>query len=532
MAEVIQEKAWQRPSWNSAPEIASFNQMRADLLSSTKRIEAAFEAANLAHLGADLVEGLTAHFGRVLQGQGPVLNWNPPQENVADARRELNASDGAATPLDRESLSRRFRELLTLCLERGNNLHHPHYVGHQVPASIPLAGLFDAIGSATNQVMAIYEMGPWATAVERALLDEIGGHIGFAAGQFGGLITSGASLANLTALLTARNVTLDGVFEAGLTDRGLPPVLVAHAESHYCIRRAAGILGIGSDRVVAAPLDARRAIDPPALNDVLSDLRRRKVPIVAVVAVAGATPTGAFDQLDAIADICERHRVWMHVDAAHGGAACISHQHRELVSGLHRADSVVCDAHKMFFMPALCALLFYRERADCQRAFNQDAPYLFDPIAQELAEYDSGLRTVECTKRAAAFGLWGVWSLFGRELFEDLVDVTFARAREFYELLEREPDFEPFARPECNIVTFRYIPPSLRGASTAELSEFQFRVRRRIIESGQFYLVANSIDGVGMLRTTIINPLTRREHLQMLLEVIRTEAAKLISVTG
>ena len=110
---------------------------------------------------------------------------------------------------------------------------------------MPLAALFDFVGSVTNQVMAIYEMGPWATAVEHAVIDAVGERLGFQPGKFAGLITSGGTLANLTGLLTARNVALGDSWTAGLAGRRPAPVLVAHADAHYSVTRSAGILGLG-----------------------------------------------------------------------------------------------------------------------------------------------------------------------------------------------------------------------------------------------------------------------------------------------
>lgn len=265
------------------------------------------------------------------------------------------------------------------------------------------------------------------------------------------------------------------------------------------------------------------------LDQTLTRLRAEGHPIIAVVTCACSTPIGAFDPLNSIADICQQHGVWMHVDAAHGGSALISPRHRHLVSGLERADSLVWDAHKMLFVPALCAFLYFKRRKDSYAAFQQHAPYLFDPTAPGLSEYDLGLRTVECTKRAAAFGLWGAWSLFGAQLFTDLVDVTFDLGREFYEKLVYAPDFEPMHHPECNIVAFRHLPPELRGATLAEQGEFQRRLRRRVIESGEFYLVATNLDGTEALRVTLINPLTTAEHLDQLLETLRCVGREILS---
>lgn len=502
---------------------------------SRKRIRAAFDPALLRAAGHKLVELLAEHLAQVEDSGRAVLNWRDPRENVAAAADILNCSsrlesDAAAlNGSSRDALADHFAELVQTMLSRGLNLHDPRYVGHQVPAPVPVAGLFDAVGAVTNQVMAIYEMGPWASAVEACLVDELGRRIGWKPGQFSGMITHGGSLANLTALLTARNVSLGDSWERGTARKDRAPVLVAHAEAHYCIARSAGILGLGTDNVVRAKLDERRRIDPNRLDDTLRELRGTNRPIVAVVACACATPVGAFDPLLDIAEVCRRHNVWLHVDAAHGGAACFSERYRHLVDGLDRADSLIWDAHKMLFVPALCAFVFLRDQRHRFEAFRQDAPYLFDPSAPGLADYDSGLKTIECTKRAAAYGLWGVWTLFGPRLFADLVDVTFDMGRQFYEKLSAADDFEPLNDPQCNIVVFRHVPDALRAAPPERVGAFQLELRRQVIESGRFYLVPTQKDGVAALRATIINPLTEPHHLDALLDALRETGRRLLS---
>jgi L-2,4-diaminobutyrate decarboxylase len=469
-----------------------------------------------------MVELLADHISRAEACGGPVLPWRDPAENVRDALAMLRAGNG-----DAASLPEQFSRLVRVMLDRGHNLHDPRYIGHQVAASVPLAGLLDAVGSVTNQAMATYDMGPWATAVEWAMVQELGQRIGWPPGTFAGMATHGGSLANLTGLLTARNVTLGDSWRRGVAQGGPPPVIVVHADAHYSVARAAGVLGLGTDQVVRVGLDDRRRMDVGQLDEKLRGLRAGKQPVVAVVACACSTPVGAFDPLGDVAEVCRRHGVWLHVDAAHGGAACLSPRHRRLVAGLDRADSLVWDAHKMLFVPALCAMVFYREAAHRFDAFRQDAPYLFDPAAPGMAEYDSALRTVECTKRAAVFGLWGLWSLFGEQLFADLVDVTFAMGRVFYEKLAAAPDFVPLHEPECNIVVFRHVPESLRNAPPDVLGRFQLELRRRVIESGAFYIVSTKIDGQGALRVTIINPLTTPAHLDELLDVLRASGKEL-----
>jgi len=494
-----------------------------NLAPALERIQTAFDPELLRSLGHQMTDLLGDHLERVENSQDAVLNWEEPAVNIEVASNLLNDITSA------ESLAARFGELVQTMLDRGHNLHDPRYIGHQVPASVPIAGLFDAVGSVTNQVMAIYEMGPWATAVEQALIDKLGSEIGWQPGEFSGLVTHGGSIANLTALLTARNVSLGEAWEAGLSGKGPAPVLVAHADAHYCIARSAGILGLGTNNVIKAALDDRRRIDPKQLDETLADLRKQNRPIIAVSACACATPIGAFDPLEEIADVCQKHDVWLHVDAAHGGAAILSDRYRHLVAGLDRADSFICDAHKMMFVPALCAFVFYKNAEHRYEAFRQDAPYLFDPSAPGLAEYDSGLKTLECTKRAAAFGLWGTWSLFGKQIFADMVDVTFSLGKTFYEKLSSADDFEPLHDPECNIVAFRYVPDQLRDATSEELGKFQLTIRREIIRSGKFYIVPTAAEGFGALRVTIINPLTTATHLDQLMDSIRETGREILN---
>lgn len=493
--------------------------------SARDRLRRVYSPEALRGLAHGLADQLADHLRDVESGQGPVLNWRVPEENLAAARDSISAHVSG----EAETMAARFHELIGLALGRGHNLHHPRYIGHQVPAPVPIAGLFDALASITNQVMAIYEMGPWATAVEHALIQAWGARLGLMPGHFSGLVTHGGTLANLTALLTARNVTLGDAWERGLAGRADAPVLVTHAESHYGVARSAGILGLGTEQVIRVPCNSRHQLDPQRLDETLSSLRQAGRPVIAVSACACATPIGSFDPLRDVSQVCRRHDVWLHVDAAHGGAVAFSRRHRHLIDGLELADSCICDAHKTLFVPALCAFVFYREGQHRFETFRQEAPYLFDPSALGMAQIDSGLVTLECTKRAAAYGLWGLWSLFGPQLFEDLIDVTFATARLLYEKLHSAPDFQALHEPECNIVVFRYVPPSESSLTPQQVGELNRVIRRQLMESGEFYIVQTSLDGVGAFRVTVMNPLTEESHLDQLLDAIRRTAADILN---
>lgn len=492
------------------------------------RIETAYSPDLLSAASQSLSELLTQHAQSMEKNDSTVLNWNHPVDNIQTAIELLNQRATKTPTGSLEERVQEFRNRVQLMLNKGHNLQNPRYIGHQVPASIPLAGLFDAITSVTNQVMAVYEMGPWATAVELALIELIGKEIGFTPGDFSGLVTHGGSLANLTGLLAARNVHCPEIGTQGPQAhlKSTPVILVSH-DAHYSVTRSAGILGIGTENIIKVPLDQQRRMNPLALKEVILKCKIENKNIIAVVACACATPIGAFDPLNEIADLCKQHQLWLHVDAAHGGPTCFSQQHRHLTEGLHRADSVVFDAHKMMFMPALSAFLFFKNKAHQFTAFQQQAPYLFDPSAPEIADYDLGLRTIECTKRANSYALWGIWSLFGKQLFADLVDVTFETAHEFHTLLTEADDFAPLHEPECNIVVFRYQPDWLKSLPQEQQNLFHFKLRRTIIESGEFYIVHSVLDKQAAFRITVMNPLTRKTHLKRLLDTIRQKGSEL-----
>jgi len=493
-----------------------------------QRIREAYDAQRFIAAGKQVIDLLGDYLSQAQASQNHVLNWADPKALCEQARSMLDISGDGASPAETTSFICEVDRLVRLTVAHGQTLHDPRYIGHQVAPPLPTAGLFEAVSSVTNQGMAIYEMGPWACAAEDAMVQTLGEALGFAPGKFAGVITSGGSLANLTALLTARNVAMNDVWSKGVSTSTQPPVLVAHGETHYCVARAAGVLGIGTDHVVKVKTDERCRMIPADLDQKLSELRQAKRPIIAVVAAACSTRTGAFDPLEEIAVICKKHSVWLHVDAAHGGAACLSQKHKHLLAGIEQADSVVWDAHKMMHVPALCTFLFYRDPAHRFCAFEQDAPYLYDPTAPNLVDYDSGLKTVECTKRAAAFGLWGAWCLHGRKLFADIVETTFAMARTFYEMLRDADDFEPLHEPMCNILMFRYLPAQLRDASLERLGSFQLELRRHLIESGRFYIVPGKWDGHGALRAVVMNPLTTASHLQALMNALREEGQRLL----
>ena len=219
-------------------------------------------------------------------------------------------------------------------------------------------------------------------------------------------------------------------------------------------------------------------MDPQKLDDCLRELRARNQPIVAVVACACATPIGAFDPLAELADVCQRHGVWLHVDAAHGGCACLSPRHRHLVEGLERADSVVWDAHKMLFVPGLCAMVFYRDRSHRFETFRQEAPYLFDPVGSGTGRVRQWAADGRMHEACGCVRLVGRLVVVRTTIVHRPGGRHVLARRQFLREAGSAADFTPLHEPQCNIVVFRYTPEATRGWPPEQLGKFQFELRR------------------------------------------------------
>jgi len=400
-------------------------------------------------------------------------------------------------------------------------LHATGYMGHQVPPPLPLAAAFNLASAIANQSSAVFEMSPTGTAVERALIQKVIEPVGWSPKKSDGIMTGGGSLANLTALLTARNVRYPEFWNKGRSAGERKPAIIVSADCHYSIARAAGILGLGTDQVIKSPVDSLRRLCPTRLLATIERARFDGLEPFCVVASAGATPVGSFDDLRAIGRIAHDHGLWFHVDGAHGASVLFSAEHRDLAAGIEMADSIVWDAHKMMFVPALSTFVLYKDRKHSLVTFEQDAPYLLDPEDPDRIWLDGASRTIECTKQVLAMGVWGLWSTYGSDVFGKIIDVTFGLTQQLHDLVCGTPDFTPVQKPQGNIFCFRHTPPNLNLHDEAAVSRHQVAVRKRLLSDGLFYTTSTTIEGCAALRVTVMNPRITERDFRELLQTIR-----------
>lgn len=390
-------------------------------------------------------------------------------------------------------------KLARVVLENSNRLHHPRYFGHQV--AIPMmpsvvAGLVDAF---LNNGMAVYEMGPAGTAIERGVIRWMLSKAGWPGGD--GVLTHGGSLANLSCLLAARARAFPDAWE-----RGTPhdAAILASEAAHYSIARAAAILGFGAAAIYKIPVDRgmrMRAEDLKA-GQAKASADGRKV--FAVVANAGATPTGAFDPLREVAAFCRAENLWLHVDGAHGASALISEKHRGLLDGIELADSLSWDTHKMLGTSVLCGAALFRDAAALGATYHQHAPYLFSDV--EKPGEDISRNTLECTKAQLSLKLFFNLAVLGERGLAGHVEHLIARAQEFHDLIAARSGWECRCSPQCNILCFRF----------GKDSELQDRVRFQIVREGKFYLTRTTLDNEAWLRMVVMNPFTEAGDIEAL----------------
>jgi L-2,4-diaminobutyrate decarboxylase len=472
----------------------------------TAALHAAFDADQFRNQAHKLIDRLAGYLSASTGGSHmPVLPRVTPNDLLAAWPARFVGGPGG-----------RFDELVARLVAGSNHLHHPHFVGHQVSPVLPLAALSEMVVSLLNNSNAIFEMGPSGNAIERNLISWFTRTVGWSSGA-GGVLTSGGALANLTALLAARQAKAGGdPWSDGSSAR---LAVLASEEAHYSIDRAVRIMGWGRHGAVPVPTDEQFRMRAAALEDSYGAATRAGLKVIAVVANACSTATGTYDPLEEIADFCAERNLWFHVDAAHGAVALLSQRYKPLIKGVERADSLVWDAHKMMLMPLLVSAVLFRDRAAGDQAFAQRASYLFDE-GRTAGDEDLGTRTFECSKPALGFALYAALMTYGTEIFAAYVEESFDLARAFAGMIRESGDFELAVEPDANIVCFRYAPAGRR-----DLDSLQSRIRQKIVGDGLFYLVQTRLPAGLFLRTTLINPFTSTNDLKELMDTIRHAAA-------
>jgi len=473
----------------------------------------AFDSENFRQQGHQLINMLADYLQEVQSETNmKTIPWKSPEEQL-----KLWQADEAAGKGD-------VLQLFRAVIDESIHVHHPKYMGHQVAAPAPVTALASLLSSLLNNGGAVYEMGAASTAIERVLVQRICREIGWQQ-ESGGFLTSGGTLANLTALLAARRAKSKE--DVWLQGSGKKLALMVSEEAHYCVDRAARVMGWGDAGIIKIPADDRLSIRTELLEEYLQQAKLNDIEVIAVVGSACTTSSGTYDDLAAIAGFCQKHNLWFHVDGAHGGAAVFSPKYRSLVKGMEEADSVVIDLHKMMLTPALTTALLFKHEQHSYRTFAQQAQYLWSD--QEEAEwFNMGKRTMECTKLMMGVKAYALLKSYGTEIIDEYVTRQYDLGKSFADMLEARKGWQLAMQPATNIVCFRYCPDKMEER---EAERMNASIRQQLLEEGEFYIVQTRLKNKFYLRTTLMNAFTTEKELTALLERIEEVAATWKSTT-
>jgi aromatic-L-amino-acid decarboxylase len=388
-----------------------------------------------------------------------------------------------------------------LCFIPGSGLYH--------------SALADYLAAVTNRYAGVYFASPGAVRMERMLIKWIADFVGYPESAAGDL-TSGGSIANLTALVTARDAS-------NLKAKDFSNSVVYLTEqAHHSIEKALRIAGLKECVKRYVPLDERYRMKADALEQTILDDKKSGLNPWLIVAAAGTVDTGAVDPLGSIADIAQNYQLWLHVDAAYGGGFALCDMGKKILKGIERSDSLIIDPHKGLFLPFGTGAVLVKDGEHLRQAHHYEANYLQDTEKlASSAEISPAELSPELSRHFRGLRLWLPLKLIGVAPFRAALEEKLLLARYFYEKMQYIDGFELGPYPDLSIVTYRYLPK--RG----DVNEFNQRLIRAVQQDGRIFLSSTLIDGKFTLRLAVLGFRSHLETIDLAIEILQEKAQAL-----
>lgn len=388
---------------------------------------------------------------------------------------------------------------------------HPAFMGY-----IPAGGLYpsavaDFIAAATNRYVGVSFAAPALARLEKVVLDWFVQWMGYP-GTARGILTSGGSLANFSAVVTARKHLLGDDLSKG--------TIYMSNQTHHCVIKAASLAGIPEKNIRMLDVDERFRAVPGCFEKAIKEDREKGLTPFFLVGNAGTTNTGAVDPLKELREVARKFGLWYHIDAAYGGFFRLCEEGRSVLDGIERSDSVVLDPHKGLFVPYGTGSLLVRDGELLRKAHVMGADYIQDHPVPE-GEWDSADYSPELTRSFRGLRVWLPLKLFGVRAFQENLSEKLRLTQWIYRRLSEEPGFECLSRPELSAFAFRYRP------KTGDREAFNRRLIKAIIESKKLYLSSTLLNGEFVIRICILGFRTHEPDVEKAFELIRTTATKL-----
>ena len=403
------------------------------------------------------------------------------------------------------------------------NAAHPGYIGHMDSIPTTLSVIGDLLVAVLNNNMLSVEMSPVFSRLELLVMRQLASLFGLGESA-GGVMVSGGSLANLQALTVARNVAFDVVSKGVVGLKGQPVFFVSEV-AHTSMQKAAMMMGLGADSAIALRTNANSQIEISDFKDRLAQSERRGQLPFAVVATAGTTVTGSIDPIEQIASIAHSHRLWLHVDAAYGGALAFSPAHRYLLSGISQANSVTFNPQKWLYVTKTCATVLFKQFELLSHYFRIGAPYM----GEDDQWPNLGELTVQGTRHPDILKLWLSLQHLGLAGYADIIQRNYDLTERFVAAVKARPVLALASEPQMNLVCFRLVP---EGSNAEECDRLNQELQSYLLGDRAARLVGTSngatpvflslplYRGNRWLKAVLLNPYTQSNTIDELFRSI------------
>jgi len=437
-----------------------------------------------------------------------MMRLRPVWKPMPDSVKGTFGTKAPRAPQALESVYDEFRENVEP-FALGNR--HPKFWGWVIGSRTTTGLLGDLLASAMNTNVSGFNQS--AALVEAEVLNWLKELMGFPR-EAGGILVSSGSAANLTSLIVARDAMLPDALDAGLVRESRQPIVYTSEQVHNSVDKAVGILGLGRSSLRRIVTNEDFTIDVDALRDAIAaDKANGEMPIC-VIGTAGTVGSGAIDDLNALADICEEHKIWFHVDGAFGAIAALSEKLRPMLKGMERADSIAFDLHKWLYVNYDAGCVLFKNPELQSRSFAIPASYL-STLHGGIAtgDYKFGELGIDLSRNFRALKAWLSFKNYGFDKYARMVEQNVAQASYLAGLVEAHPDLELVAPVPLNVACFRFVRP---GLSPEKLDEINERILVRLQVEGLAVPSGVRMRGKFALRVANVNHRSRREDFEAL----------------
>lgn len=388
------------------------------------------------------------------------------------------------------------------------------HLGYIPGGGLPVSALADYIAAATNPYAGVYFSSPGAVNIERRLISWMGELLGYPETS-GGYLSSGGSLANLTAIVTARESCKIKPSEIERT------VVYLTNQTHHCVDRALNVAGLKDAIRRYIPMDDRFRMQTDELQEQITEDKKAGLNPWLIVASAGTTDAGAVDPLDEVAEIAERESLWFHVDAAYGGFFLLTDQGKKMLKGIERSDSVVLDPHKSLFIPYGLGALVVRDKKKLADAHSYHADYMQD-TKEQISVLSPADLSPELSKHFRALRLWLPLKLHGVAAFRAALEEKLLLAKYAWQKLNEMDNFETGPEPQLSVFMFRFNP------GKGDIDKLNKELHKAVTDDGRVFFSTTKYKGNFVLRMAILSFRTHKHTIDLTLNIIREKANKLM----